>query len=63
MRVGGGNHHVFITAKSYRFERWAADTRDAKISASARRVAEHLRTHPDWGDDPAAFVPGVNDGR
>jgi hypothetical protein len=44
-------------------ERWAAETRAAKISASAKRVAEHLRDHPDWGDDPAAFFPSINDDR
>jgi hypothetical protein len=38
-------------------ERWASETRDAKIRASAERVAEHVRKHPDWGDDPSAFFP------
>jgi hypothetical protein len=42
-------------------ERWAADTRDAKIRTSAERVAGHLREHPDWGDDPVDFFPGVKD--
>jgi hypothetical protein len=41
-------------------ERWAAETRDKKIRASGERVAEHLRKHPDWGDDPAAFFPGID---
>lgn len=44
-------------------ERWAAETRDAKIRESAERVADHLRKHPDWGDDPATFFPGINDDR
>jgi len=42
-------------------ERWASETRDAKLRASAQRIAEHLREHPDWGDDPAEFFPGLND--
>jgi hypothetical protein len=40
-------------------ERWAAETQDAKIRASAERLAEHLRAHPDWGDDPGVFFPGA----
>jgi hypothetical protein len=44
-------------------ERWATETRDAKIRASAERVAEHLRQQPDWGDDPAAFFTGVEERR
>ena len=42
-------------------ERWASETRDAKIRASAERVSEHLRKHPDWGDDPSSFFPDVKD--
>ena len=42
-------------------ERWATQTRDANIRASAQRVADHLREHPDWGDDPSDFFPGVQE--
>jgi hypothetical protein len=42
-------------------ERWAAETHEAKVQASAERAATFLREHPDWGDDPADFFPGIND--
>jgi len=42
-------------------ERWAASEKDARFRESAARAVSFLRDHPDWGDDPADFFPGVKD--
>ncbi len=42
-------------------ERWATETHEAKVQASAERAGAFLREHPDWGDNPADFFPSIND--
>jgi hypothetical protein len=42
-------------------ERWATETHEAKVQASAERAAAFLREHLDWGDDPADFFPSITD--
>ncbi len=42
-------------------ERWATETHEAKVKASAERAAAFLLEHPDWGDNPADFFPSIND--
>jgi hypothetical protein len=40
-------------------EKWVAERVLAVRKAAIARAAAHLEAHPDWGDDPEDFFPGV----